>query len=175
MGVERNYTQKLDELRGPRLTSDLIHIARRLFETAGGDSDSGLVVPVPDHFSDTVEATRVYWRVGQENQDHEFFQVHLIGRSLSFALQHRHAIQEGFEVSGSPFVDHQKTVLVVGSQRPTLFSHDGYQDYGRRDALRERGVILPAFRRRLGHTLDNIGIHEAIPDITELEEFLHAS
>lgn len=198
MGVESHYKQKVEQLQGPRLTSDLILLAGRLFDAATQDVPSDMVIPPPTHFSDNSEETRVYWRFGNEDQDHEFFQVHLIGRSLSFALQHRHTAepsgpdgQDGFVTSGSTFVDHQKTILVVGSQRPAIFSHDGMRDRGRKDALRGieadrpifkkdgREIILPAFRKRLDHTMAVIGIHESVPDIhqslPELQELLLAS
>lgn len=176
MGVESHYRQKLEQLQGPRLTSDLGHLARRLFDAASGDVPSSTVVPPPVHFSDNVEASHVYWRLGEENQDHEFFGVRLVGRSLSFALQHRHSeALEAAHTFGTPFVDHQRAVLVVGAQRPAIFAHDGMRDRGRRDALVGRETDLPAFRQRLDHTMAAIGIHESIPDMVELRELLLAS
>ena len=201
MSVENHYTKKLEQLKGPRATSDFILLAKGLFDAATQDIPSDFVIPTPTHFSDDPEATRVYWKVGDQEHNHDFFQVHLIGRSILFTLQHSHLepVEEpeeseetssNYETSGSTFVDTRNVSLVVGSQPSRLFAHDGVSARGSRDAIRGRetdtpwfhesgrDILLPAFRRRLDHTMAAIGIHEAIPETLELpqlQELLLAS
>lgn len=207
MSVENHYTKKLEQLKGPRATSDFIILAKGLFDAASGESDrdSGFVIPEPTYFSDTSEATRVYWR--NEKEDHDFFQVHLIGRSVLFTLQSHHVevtdddqdTEKQDEVdepdphvrSGSGYIDNANITLAVGSQPSRLFANDGIRPLPSRDAIRGRetntpwfresgrDILLPAFRSRLDHTMATIGIHETIPEeileLLPLRELLLAS
>ncbi|TAL14678.1 hypothetical protein EPN95_02120 [Patescibacteria group bacterium] len=178
MAAERYYKQRLDELKGPKLTNDLFEIARTLFETASGDAQSGLVVPEPTRFVDDVNASRVWWKTEDENE-RELFEARLFDGGLTFILEHHQLGDVALHSFGHSFVDHRQVALAMGSQRPVLFAHDGVSVRGRRDVLNGRETLLPAFRDRLDHTMGMIGIHEAIPDvipeIPQLQELLLAS
>lgn len=165
MSAEKYYKQRLSELKGPRLTSDLMHVAERLFESAYGDTGSGFVIPKPTHFVDDITSSRVWW-VSQNAKDSESFEVRLFDGGLTFVSDHQHVVAPGDDDSfGHPVVDYRKTSLVLGSQRPVLFAHDGISARGHHDVLRQKEVMLPAIRKRLDHTMAVIGIHESAPDI----------
>ncbi len=168
MPGERYYTQVLEHLKGPRLTQDLVRVAQRLFDSASGDGELFEGLPPPSSFQDSVSASRAYWEWhADDSLEYERFAVNISDGGLNIALEHRHMDDSPLLFnSENSFIDHRRTVLVLGSQRPAIWSGEMGDVGKRRDALRGRETVLPAFRTRLDHTLHTM----AAVSLEELRE-----
>jgi len=164
MPVDRNYSRALEKLEGPRITNDFVVLAQRLFDIASGDAEDSEVYP-QSRFSDHATASQAYWEAGTVGGPHyERIAVNLAGRGLLIALDHRHD-DELFE-SGHAFTNHPRTTLVLGHQRPKIWSTT-MRGMTKRDALREKETILPAFKHRLDHAMAAVGLGAVMHEVAK--------